>query len=96
MTRFNFLIACVIAFVFFLMTAFNLADVNASYLNCLEIEEVKEFIRLEAEDDYANLDQTLELLGLERTPQIEERALSDLERTVSKFEADNCKRFYLP
>lgn len=60
------------------------------YANCVAIEELKAHERAEAWDRWRNLDRTLRLLGLERTPAIEAAAREQRDNTLRRFAASEC------
>lgn len=68
----------------------RIREVSLNY--CLEIEALKKSNRDRALEAYRNLDQTLELLNLERTPAIEERAKQDRDTALRRFAAKPCPR----
>ena len=59
---------------------------------CLEIESLKKANRDRALESYRNLDQTLELLQLEKTPAIVKRAKHDRDTALRRFSAESCPR----
>lgn len=65
---------------------------QVSFDYCQEIEALKKSNRDRALEAYRNLDQTLELLNLERTPAIEERAKQDRDTALRRFAAKPCPR----
>lgn len=58
--------------------------------NCRAIEALKASEREEALDSYRNLDRTLRILGLERTPEIEAVARENRDATLRRFAAREC------
>lgn len=68
----------------------RIREVSLDY--CLEIEQLKKSSRDRALETYRNLDQTLELLQLEKTPAIVERAKSDRDTALRRFAAEPCPR----
>lgn len=69
---------------------------NLNKHDCLEIENLKQGFREDAIRDYNRLNETLRLLKLERTPQIEKRALADRDRKLKKYAAKSCPREEIP
>lgn len=59
---------------------------------CREIEALKKANRDRALDSYRNLDQTLELLELERTPAIVARAKKDRDTALRRYAEKPCPR----
>lgn len=68
----------------------RIREVSLDY--CLEIETLKKSNRDRALEFYRNLDQTLELLGLERTPAIVARAKKDRDTALRRYAARPCPR----
>lgn len=60
--------------------------------DCLEIEKLKTNVRQQAIEDYANLDSTLALLNLKKTPAIVKRATSDRDHKLKVYAAEACPR----
>lgn len=73
-------------------SAFNLRIREVSLEYCTEIEKLKKAQRDRALESYRNLDQTLELLQLERTPAIVARAKKDRDTALRRFHAEPCPR----
>jgi hypothetical protein len=59
---------------------------------CEEIEKLKLQNREEAREDYRRLDETLELLKLERTDQIVRRAKLERDGELARNRAESCPR----
>lgn len=59
---------------------------------CKEIEALKYQFRIDAIEDYNRLEETLRLLKLERTPEIEERARRDKDTVLKRFQQGTCPR----
>ncbi len=58
--------------------------------NCAQIEALKTQVREEAIEDYANLDRTLRLLKIARTPEIERVAQEQRDKKLNRFRAKPC------
>jgi hypothetical protein len=58
--------------------------------NCLEIQGLKAEFRAEANESYRNLGRTLRVLGIERTPEIEELARRQRDRKLKRFAPRKC------
>lgn len=71
---------------------FNERIRHVSFDYCTEIESLKKANRDKALESYRNLDETLELLGLERTPAIVARAKRDRDTALRRFSAKPCPR----
>lgn len=71
---------------------FNQRVRDVSFGYCTEIELLKKANRDRAVEDYRRLDQTLELLKLERTPAIVERAKKDRDTALRRFAPNSCPR----
>lgn len=69
---------------------------HADEIACREVEVLKNAERQRAIDSYNNLDQTLKLLKLKRTPEIEQRALNDRNTALKRFASENCDQSWLP
>lgn len=52
---------------------------------CEEVEAIKRHLREDAKKDYENLDRTLRLLNLKRTPEIERAALDARDDVLLRF-----------
>lgn len=63
---------------------------RADVLVCRAVEKLKAGERARAQESYRRLDETLALLGIRRTPAIEERALQDLDRSLRRYRSTNC------
>lgn len=59
------------------------AEVRISF--CEQIEQLKAGFREKAIEDYQNLDRTLRLLKLERTPAIEREAIENRDEKLAQF-----------
>ena len=59
---------------------------------CLDNEKQNDHLRDEAREDYARLDETLELLGIKKTPAIERRARQNRDETLRRFRERKCPR----
>lgn len=71
---------------------FNERIRHVSFDYCTEIESLKKANRDRAIEAYRNLDQTLELLQLEKTPAIVERAKRDRDTALRRFAEAPCPR----
>lgn len=65
---------------------------QVSFDYCQEIEALKKSNRDKALESYRKLDQTLELLQLEKTPAIVTRAKHDRDTALRRFSAKPCPR----
>jgi hypothetical protein len=63
---------------------------DARQENCLQIEELKAAEREEAIERYDDLGQTLRLLGVQRTDEIDTVARERRDETLKRFEAREC------
>jgi len=63
---------------------------DVATMNCLEIEKLKTEFRAEALENYANLDRTLRVLDIERTPEIEAVAQRQRDRKLARFAPREC------
>jgi hypothetical protein len=61
-------------------------------VQCQEIEDLKMQFREDAIEDYNRLDETLRLLKLKRTPELEARAKGDRDRVLRRFKEGTCPR----
>lgn len=60
--------------------------------NCADIELIKQHLRADAVDEYNRLDETLRLLKLKRTAEIERIAKRNRDRTLHTFVKEPCPR----
>ena len=71
---------------------FNERIRQVAFEYCQEIEKLKKANRDKALESYRNLDATLELLTLKRTPAIVARAKNDRDTALRRFAAEPCPR----
>lgn len=69
-----------------LVFAFQEADMRA----CRQIEKLKAEFRLQADENFARLEQNAALLQIELTPELREQARLDYERTLKRFASAEC------
>lgn len=72
----------------------RIREVSLEY--CTEIERLKKANRDRALEAYRNLNETLRLLELERTPAIVARAKRDRDAALRRFSGEPCPRPPLP
>jgi hypothetical protein len=57
---------------------------------CSELENLKRAERQDALERFAQLDETLKLLGIKKTPMIVDRAEADRDRALERFKEKPC------
>lgn len=75
---------------------FNAEIANVQKQDCLEIEKLKKGFRVQAIKQFNQLDQTLALLNLKKTPAIVRRATQDRDQTLHTYKAKGCPRPVTP
>jgi hypothetical protein len=71
----------------------NRAELEArSLANCREIEQIKEGARMAAWRDFNNLNMTLRLLKIEKTPEIVDAAKATRDRRLAQYRREPCPR----
>lgn len=93
---FNILMVGLMALAFLVILFFNMADVQASYNNCQEIQALKKAQLTTAETSYARFETTLRLLKIEKTKELEDIRDANIKFARENFAPKNCKRFYFP
>lgn len=83
-----------IAVIVIVITFLTYLMVSNSRFNCEQIETLKAAQREEAYEDYLRGPETVRLLRLEWTPEIEQRIYGDYHQTLRRFEAAECKGFF--
>lgn len=63
---------------------------RTDYRVCAEVEAVKEQLREEAREDFQNLDVTLELLRIPRTPRVVAIARQNMQDELRRFAPVRC------
>jgi predicted negative regulator of RcsB-dependent stress response len=68
----------------------TLNDINKK--QCNEIEALKNQFRIDAIEDFENLDETLRLLNISKTEAIVKRAMDERDQVLDRFKAGTCPR----
>lgn len=71
-----------------LLQVLQQADVQA----CRRIEKLKTQNRIEAQRSFDRLSQTLQIIGIEQTPQVVQLAAQELARDLRRNAAERCER----